>query len=159
MQKFHENFESFWDRVCEPQTGLVLDLEIVDLGKHDGIKVALYVDQPDRLVFEVILADPESRQLMTDGSIETETFWKCIRTYVKKEAITQLFLTARCNSSPMLNAVSARCIGYAEMRNVRFLRLVEDILDEVATQEPALSVDVVVTYRNPDNDHFVNYIF
>ena len=151
MQQFHRDFDTFWGTVCHDETCSNLALEIVDLGADGGIEVSIHLGQPSSLVFEVLLVDPESDLLLTHGSIETETFWKCIRDHVNNEAITQLFLTARCHSSPMPNAVSARRIGYAEMRNVRFFRLIDDILDEFTTREPCLSVEVNVTYRNAKN--------
>lgn len=159
MQQFHKDFDTFWGTVCHDEASPVLALEIVDLGADDGVEVAIHSGQASRLVFEVLLVDPESDLLLTHGSIETETFWKCIRDQVNKGAITTLFLTTRCHSSPLPNAVSAKRISHAEMRNVRLLRLIDDILDELTTREPCLSVEVNVTYRNPKNEQFIGYEF
>ena len=98
MQQFFGNFGSFWETVCEPDICPVLEMEIADFGGDEGIDVVMRVDQPNRLIFAVILADPESHLLLTDGCVETQTFWRCIRKHVNDEGIKQLFLTARCNS-------------------------------------------------------------
>lgn len=126
-----------------------LELEIADLGSSEGIDVSIYVDHPNRIVFETILASPESTLLLTSGSDETEAFWGCICASVCIYGIQQVYLTARCNSSLYDVALSLGRMDCAGTRNVRFLRLVEDIVDELKTREPTLSVNIVTTHRNP----------
>lgn len=159
MQEFHGSFQSFWGTVCRADASPILEMEIADLGADEGIDVAIYADQPSRLVFDTVLVDPESDQLLKQGSIETEAFWRCIRRHITDRNIRQLFVTLRCSSSLIATAISSRRMGYAEMRNVRFLRMAEDILDELTTREPCLGVDVIVTYRNTGNGRCINGVY
>lgn len=156
MQKFHEDFKSFWEKLSQSDARHILELEIADMGADEGIEVTLHVDHPNRIIYDFILAGPESLMLLTAGSPETEFFWKCLRKHVHNESIKQLYLTARCSSSLLLTAMSPRLMSNAEVRNVNFLRLVEDILDELTTREPRLSVDIIITYLNPRNHRFID---
>lgn len=157
MPSFPGRFKPLWWAVDHADTYPILAISITDLGADEGIDVAIHVDHSDEPVFETILADPESRVLLTNGSLETEAIWRCVRRIVSIDRVQKIFVTARCRSSLLGMAISTRRMGYAERRNARFLRLIEDILDEFQTREPGLLVEVAVTHRNPKFDHYLNY--
>jgi hypothetical protein len=131
----------------------VLEIVIADSGYNDGIDVTVYAVGSGQIVYETILADPDSQILLTHGSHETEAFWQCLNLHCRVDVAQDIFVTVRCRFSPFTIAVSTKRIGAAETRNVRFLRLVEVILDELQTQNPCLTAQVAVTYRNPSFDH------
>lgn len=157
MQRFRDSLQLFQLMNDYTRRSRILELDLTDMGADEGIDVALHTGATNRVVFETVLANPESRLLLTSGSVETEAFWQCVRRHICSDGVGQLFLTARCRLSPLAIAVSIRRMGYAEMHNVKFLRLVEDILDEFRTREPGLSFEVAVTYRNPEIDRCLNY--
>lgn len=135
----------------------LLALDITDMGADNAIDVTIRDEVSGRILFETVLAAPESRTLLTFGSPETEAFWQCLHTYRCVDRAQHLYLTARCRFSPLTAATSTRRMGHAEIRNVRFLRLVEEVLDELQTREPGMSVEVAVTHRNPLFADFVFY--
>ena len=135
----------------------VLALDITDMGADDGIDVTIRDTVSGRTLFETVLADPKSRTLLTFGSPETEAFWQCLHARGHIHRVRHLFLTARCRFSLLTAAVSTRRMGHTELRNVAFLRLIEDLLDELRTREPGTSVEVSVTHRNPKFADFINY--
>ncbi len=49
----------------------VLALNITDMGGQDGIDVSIRDEASDQIYFETVLADPDSRILLTVGSPET----------------------------------------------------------------------------------------
>jgi len=157
MQNFPRSFQALWQTPDPAGPSPVLVMDMTDMGANEGIDVVVHVGASGGVVFEAVLAEPESTMLLTSGSVETEAFWQCMRSHIRIHGARQLFLTARCRSSPLAIAVSSLRVGYAERRNVRFLRLVEDILDEFRTREPGLSVGVAVTHRNPEIDRCLNY--
>lgn len=132
-------------------------IDITDLGSDEGIDVTMYAEGSDQVLFETILSDPESRVLLTYGSRETETFWQCLHDQASVGHARDLFLTARCRFSLLTAATSTRRIGHMEVRNVRFLRLIEDLLDELQTRKPGISVELAVTHRNPAFADCINY--
>lgn len=135
----------------------ILALDITDMGADDGIDVIIVEGDTGRVLFETVLACPESRTLMTLGSPETETFWQCLHNYRRAGRGRHLFLTAQCRFSLLTAAISTGRMGCNEFRNVRFLRLIEDVLDELQTREPGMSVEVAVTHRNPALANGINY--
>ncbi|MCK8462440.1 hypothetical protein MUY35_01085 [Aliiroseovarius sp. S1339] len=135
----------------------MLALDITDMGTDDGVDVTIRDEASGRILFETVLADPDSRTLLTFGSPETETFWQCLQTHGHVDHVRHLFLTARCRFSLLNMTISTKRIGHAEVRNVAFLRLIEDVLDELRTREPGMSVEVAVTQRNPAFADFVRY--
>ena len=136
---------------------LVLALDITDMGADDGIDVTIRDQVSGRIQFETVLADPKSRTLLTFGSPETETFWQCLHAYRCVDRVQHLFVTARCRFGILATSVSTKRLTRAEVRNVAFLRLVEDVLDELQTREPGMSVEVSVTHRNPVFADFISY--
>jgi len=134
-----------------------LEIMITDMGCNDGIDVIIHGVESGLIVFETVLADANSRALLTNGTPETETFWQCVNRNAWAGVDQQLFLTARCRFNPLTIAVSTKRMRNAEMCNVRFLRLVEDLLDELQTREPGLAVQLAVTHRNPTFDRCINY--
>jgi len=134
----------------------VLALNITDMGGQDGIDVSIRDEASDQIYFETVLADPDSRILLTVGSPETETFWRCLHTLRSVGHTQHLFLTARSRFSLLTAAISTKRITRAEVRNVAFLRLVENLLDELQTREPGLALEVAVTHRNSAFAGFIN---
>jgi hypothetical protein len=131
-----------------------LELRLTDFGPDHGIDVAIHTNRSAEPVFETVLADPESRVLLAPGIAETEVFWRCLdRCFAYGPHILQLH--ARCCFSTMSMIRSARRMSRAEMRNARFLRFIEEVLDEVQTRQPHVKVDIAVTYRNPAFDRWV----
>ncbi len=135
----------------------MLALDITDMGVDEGIDVTILDEDSGRIVFETVLVDPESRALMTFGSLETETFWRCLRSQRCDGRRRHLFLTARCRFSLLTAANFTNRMGRREVRNVRFLRLVEELLDELQTRDPGTSVEVAMTHRNPAFANYINY--
>jgi hypothetical protein len=135
----------------------VLALDIKDMGADEGIDVVIYDQDSDQILFETVLADPESRTLLTCGSLETEAFWQCLHSHRCVDRVRHLCLTARCRFSLWNAVISAKRLGPAEVRNVRFLRLVEEVLDELQTRQPCMSVEVAVTHHNPVFSSCINY--
>ena len=134
-----------------------LALDITDMGTDEGIDVTIRDTVSGWTLFETVLAGPKSRTLLIFGSPETETFWQCLRTSGHIHRVRHLFLTARCRFSLLTTAVSTERMGHTELRNVAFLRLIEDVLDELRTREPGTSVELSVTHRNPKFAEFINY--
>ncbi|HEY9040138.1 MAG TPA: hypothetical protein VIN05_14490 [Roseovarius sp.] len=134
-----------------------LALDITDMGADDGIDVMIHDENTGRILFESVLVDPESRVLLTHGSPETEAFWQCLHARGRVDRDRHLFLTARCRFSLLTAAIFTKRMGRAEVRNVRFLRLVEEMLDELQTREPWMSVEVAVTHRNPAIANCITY--
>lgn len=147
---FRQSFSSM-----NPRPAMAID--ITDLGSDEGIDVTIYAEASGQILFETILADPESRVLLTHGSSVTEAFWQCLHTHRCVVGVSHLLLTARCRFSLLTAATSTRRIGHMEVRNVRFLRLIEDLLDELQTREPGISVELAVTHRNPAFADCINY--
>ncbi|AXI49087.1 hypothetical protein C1J03_23470 (plasmid) [Sulfitobacter sp. SK012] len=135
----------------------MLALDITDLGVDEGIDVTIYPESSDQILFETILANPESRTLLAYGSREAKVFWQCLNTYVGVEYAPKLLLTARCRFSPLAIAVSTKSMGHAGVRNTGFLRLVEELLDEILTREPGVLVEVALTHRYPAFANCINY--
>ena len=134
-----------------------LALDIIDQGADAGLDVAIRDESSGHILFETVLADPESRILLTFGSLETESFWQCLRTHRCVNHIRHLLITARCRFSILPTATASKRRGQTEMRNARFLRLIEALVDELQTREPAMSVEVAVTHRNPAFAKCINY--
>lgn len=137
--------------------GRGLALDITDFGTDEGIEVTIYAKGSGQILFETILADPESRVLLTHGTAETEAFWQCLHTQASVGHEHHLFLTARCRFSLLTPAISTRRMGHAEIRNVEFLRLIEVLLDELQTREPGMPVELAVTHRNPAFAGVINF--
>ncbi|WP_139816278.1 hypothetical protein [Planktotalea arctica] len=140
----------------QPQASLmelaVLEIVIADAGYDNGIDVTIYAVGSGQIVFDTILVDPDSQVLLTHGSPETEAFWQRLNLHCCIDVVQNIFVTARCRFSPLTIAVSTKRIGPAETRNVRFLRLVEALLDELQTRRPSLTAQVAVTHSNPSFD-------
>ncbi len=135
----------------------VLEIVIADGGCDNGIDVTIYAVGSGQIVFETILVDPDSQVLLASGSLETEAFWQCLNSYCCVDVAQDIFVTARCRFSPLTIAISTKRIGPAETRNVRFLRLVEALLDELQTRNPSFTAQVAVTHRNPSFDHCLKF--
>lgn len=135
----------------------MLALDFTDRGFDDGIDVTLYAESSDQILFETILTDPKSQTLLTFGCPETQVFWQCLHTHASVDYAQKLSLTARCRFSPLAFVISTKSMGHAEIRNVDFLRFVEEVLDEVLTREPGLIVEVALTHRNPAFANCINY--
>ncbi|WP_433989403.1 hypothetical protein SuNHUV7_40040 (plasmid) [Pseudoseohaeicola sp. NH-UV-7] len=131
-----------------------LELRLTDFGLDHGIDVAIHTNRSAAPVFETVLADPESRVLLAPGSPETEIFWHCLGHCLTHDPQV-LQLHARCCYSTMSITSSTRRMSRAEMRNARFLRFVEKVLDEVQTRQPQVKINISVTYRNPAFDRWV----
>ncbi len=135
----------------------VLALDITDMGANDGIDVVIHDVATGHILFETVLSGPESRSLLTSGSPETEVFWRCLQTPDCANHVPYLFLTARCCFSLLNPVIFTKRIARADARNVAFLRLIEEMLDELQTRAPGMSVEVAVTHRNPLFAEFINY--
>lgn len=131
-----------------------LEIVIADTGCNSGIDVAIYRVDSGQVLFETVLVGPESRILLTHRSLETEAFWQCLKLYRHVHSAQGIFVTARCRFSPLKIATSTKHMGQAENRNMRFLRMVEAILEELQMREPGLAIQVAVTHRNPRFDHY-----
>ena len=156
----HDDFsktQKFREPIDAIDPNAMLELDIKDRGTDEGIDVTIFAEGSDRNLFETILVDPESRTLLTYGDPEAEVFWQCLYTHACANHAPKLLLTARCRFSPLAIVISKRSMGHAEVRNVGFLRLVEEILDEVLTRAPGLLVEVALTHRNPAFANCINY--
>jgi hypothetical protein len=134
----------------------VLVLDITDQGYTKGIDVTIYPEGSDQILYETILLDPESQALLAYGSPEAEAFWQCLNTYGCVNHAKKLSLTACCLFNPLSVALSTRSMGHAELRNTQFLRLVEEVLDEFFTREPAVDVEVALIHRSPALANCIN---
>lgn len=127
-----------------------LEIVFADAGQTQGIDVTIYAVGSDQIVFETILVGPNSQALLTHGSAETEAFWQCLNLRSGANLAQDIFLTARCRFNPLSIAVSTKRMGRAEARNVRFLRLIEAVLDELQTRKPGSAVQVAIVTKNDE---------
>jgi len=142
------NLEMFRQPQVPLAESAALEIVIADAGHTHGIDVTIYAVGSDQIVFETVLLDPDSQTLLTHGSAETEAFWQCLNLHCCANYTQDIFLTARCRFNPLAIAVSTERIGGAETRNVRFLRLIEAILDELETRKPGSAVQVAIVTKN-----------
>lgn len=142
------NSQAFRQPLAPLAGSAALEIVIADVGCDNGIDVTIYALGSDRIVFETILVDPDSQALLTYGSTETEAFWQCLNYHCCVNLTQDIVLTARCRFNPLAIAVSAKRMGQAETSNVRFLRLVEAMLDELQTRKPGSAVQVAVVTQN-----------
>lgn len=135
----------------------ILALDITDMGVDEGIDVAIHDEDSNQLLFETVLVDPDSKTLLAFGSSETEAFWQCLHTHRGVGRDRHLFLTARCRFNLLTALISPKRISHAEVRSARFLRLIEEVCDELKTREPGMVVEIAVTHRNPAFADFIRY--
>jgi len=135
----------------------MLALDFTDRGFGEGIDVTIYAVGSDQILYETILTDTESRTLLFCGDPEAEIFWRCLHTPIGVDSLQKLFLTARCRFNPLAIDISTKSTGRPEVRNAGFLRLVEEVLDELMTREPGLLVEVALTHRDPAFANCVNF--
>jgi len=156
----HRAFNStgqFWHVASPLIERRVLALDITDMGFDDGIDVAIHGEATVDIIFETVLSDPNCRSLLTAGSPETEVFWQSLQPRHCLERVPHLLLTARCCFSLFPPVVSTKRFARADFRNAAFLRLIEDMLDELQTRVPGMAVEVAVTHRNPLFADFIGY--
>lgn len=157
MQIFSNRSELFVQADSGTEVCPALALTLTDSGANEGIDVAVHLGCPDAALYANILANPESRVLLSGDSPDAEVFWSCVGDTIRRYGLKQIHVNAQCRFSPLAIDVSTRRIGYAEMRNVSFLRLVEDIMDEIQTREPGLLIDVAIGHRNSELDACFNF--
>jgi hypothetical protein len=122
----------------DPESPWVPRLEIVDWGPDDCIDISLGAGEAGVDMFQTIVPDPRNCTLLDQERPDAGVFWQTLRMLRVVTGSRCMVLSVRLHHEEADYDHDCDDLCPAELRDMRVLKMVEDLADEILTRFPGL---------------------